>query len=100
MVFGADVQLQQGPLILHVVESLGSGVTTALESYLRSTPDCVHVVLGWRRRDAQTDDELGQLAAAVLPLPAGRPAQLLAVRRWVEALRPDIVHAHSSYAGL
>ena len=90
----------QGPLILHVVESLGSGVTTALESYLRSTPDFVHVVLGWRRRGAQTDDELGRLAAAVLPLPAGRLAQLLAVRRWVEALRPDIVHAHSSYAGL
>ena len=35
------------PLILHVVESLGSGVTTALEDHLRSAPEYVHVVLGW-----------------------------------------------------
>ena len=88
------------PTILHVVESLGSGVTTALEDYLRSTPDYVHVVLGWRRRGAQTGDELARLAAGVLPLPAGRLAQLRAVRRWVEELRPDIVHAHSSFAGV
>jgi len=88
------------PTILHVVESLGSGVTTALEDYLRSTPGYVHVVLGWRRRGAQTGDELARLAAGVLPLPAGRLAQLRAVRRWVQRLRPDVVHAHSSYAGL
>jgi hypothetical protein len=48
--------------ILHVVESLGSGVTTALEDYLRSTPDYVHVVLGWRRPEAQTGDQLARLA--------------------------------------
>ncbi len=86
--------------ILHVVESLGSGVVTSLENYLLSTPDHVHVVLGWRRRGAQTGDELDRLAADVLSLPPGRLAQLRAVRRWVEELRPDIVHAHSSYAGL
>lgn len=86
--------------ILHVVESLGSGVTTALEDYLRSTPHHVHIVLGRRRPRAQTGDELAQLAADVLPLPPGRLAQLWAVRRWVKELRPDIVHAHSSYAGL
>jgi glycosyltransferase involved in cell wall biosynthesis len=86
--------------ILHVVESLGSGVTTALEDYLRSAPDHVHVVLGWRRSEAQTGDKLAQLATDVIPLPPGRIAQLWAVRRWVKELRPDIVHAHSSYAGL
>jgi glycosyltransferase involved in cell wall biosynthesis len=86
--------------ILHVVESLGSGVATALEDYLRSTPGHVHVVLAWRRPGAQTGDELARLAADVLPLPPGRLAQLRAVRRRVEELRPDIVHAHSSYAGL
>lgn len=88
------------PLILHVVESLGSGVTTALEDYLRSTGEYDHVVLGWRRHRAQTGDELVRLAADVLPLPPGRLAQFLTVRQWVEELRPDIVHAHSSYAGL
>lgn len=86
--------------ILHVVESLGSGVTTALEDYLRSTPNYVHVVLGWRRPEAQTGDQLARLASDVVPLPPGRLAQLWAVRRWVKELRPNIVHAHSTYAGL
>jgi glycosyltransferase involved in cell wall biosynthesis len=86
--------------ILHVVESLGSGVATALESYLQSTPGHVHVVLGWRRKGAQTGDEVDRLAADALSLPSGRLAQLRAVRRWVKRVRPDVVHAHSSYAGL
>jgi len=88
------------PTILHVVESLGSGVTTAVEDYLQSTPDYRHVVLGWRRRGAQTGDQLDRLAAELLALPAGRLAQLRAVHRRVEELRPEIVHAHSSWAGL
>jgi glycosyltransferase involved in cell wall biosynthesis len=83
-----------------VVESLGSGVTTALESHMRSAPGYAHVVLGWRRDGAQTGDDLHRLAIDVLPLPPGRLAQFLAVRRWVQQLQPAIVHAHSSYAGL
>jgi glycosyltransferase involved in cell wall biosynthesis len=88
------------PLVLHVVESLASGVASALEDYVRSIPWCDHVLLGHRRDGAQTGDGLARLAAAVLPLPAGRLAQLREVRRRVEQLRPDLVHAHSSYAGL
>ena len=97
----ASAQEQCGrPLrILHVVESLGSGVTTALEGYIRNTPGHVHTVLAWRRDGAHTGDALHRLAAAVLTLPPGRLAQLRSVRRHVEELRPDVVHAHSSYAG-
>jgi glycosyltransferase involved in cell wall biosynthesis len=86
--------------VLHVVESLGSGVATALESYIRNTPGHRHTVLGWRRDGAQTGDALDRLAATMLALPPGRLAQLGAVRRQVARLRPDVVHAHSSYAGL
>jgi glycosyltransferase involved in cell wall biosynthesis len=85
--------------ILHVVESLGSGVTTALESYIRNTPGHVHTVLAWRRDGAHTGDALDRLAAAMLTLPPGRLAQLRSVRRHVAELRPDVVHAHSSFAG-
>jgi glycosyltransferase involved in cell wall biosynthesis len=85
--------------ILHVVESLGSGVATALEGYIRNTPGHEHTVLAWRRDGAHTGDALDRLAAAVLPLPPGRLAQLRAVRRHVARLRPDVIHAHSSYAG-
>jgi glycosyltransferase involved in cell wall biosynthesis len=89
-----------GPEVLHVVESLGGGVATALEDYIRSSAGCIHTVLAWRRHGAQTGDSLDRLVTRVIPLPHGRLAQILAVRRWVKKLNPDIIHAHSSYAGM
>jgi glycosyltransferase involved in cell wall biosynthesis len=86
--------------VLHVVEALGSGIATALEDYVRSTPQHTHTVLAYRRPWAQTGDQLERLAARVLPLPEGRLAQVRAVRHWVRALGPDVVHAHSTYAGV
>lgn len=91
--------LPPGLHVLHVVESLSSGVATAIEDYLRSTPGCRHTVLAWRRGEAQTGDRLDELAS-VLAMPPGRVAQARFVHRQIERLRPDIVHAHSSYAGL
>jgi glycosyltransferase involved in cell wall biosynthesis len=88
------------PHVLHVVESLASGVATAIEDYVRSTPSCTHSVLGWRRSEAQTGDNLDVVADQMFLLPRGRVAQVRAVRRHIRLLRPDIVHAHSSYAGL
>jgi glycosyltransferase involved in cell wall biosynthesis len=86
--------------VLHVVEALGSGIATALEDYLLSTPDHTHSVLAYRRPSAQTGDDLERLATRVLPLPEGRLAQARTVRRWIRELRPDLVHAHSTYAGI
>jgi glycosyltransferase involved in cell wall biosynthesis len=86
--------------VLHVAEALSAGIATALEDYIRSTPQHTHLVLGYRRPWAQTGDELERLAARVLPLPEGRLAQIRAVRRWVRELRPDLIHAHSTYAGV
>jgi glycosyltransferase involved in cell wall biosynthesis len=86
--------------ILHVVEALGSGIATALEGYIRSTPGHAHTILGYRRAGAQTGDGLERLARRLLPLPEGRLAQIRTVRRWVRELRPDVIHAHSTYAGL
>jgi glycosyltransferase involved in cell wall biosynthesis len=83
-----------------VVEALGSGIATALEDYVRSTPDHHHTVLAYRRRSAQTGDQLERLVLRLLPLPEGRLAQIRAVRHWVRQLRPDLVHAHSTYAGV
>jgi glycosyltransferase involved in cell wall biosynthesis len=86
--------------VLHVVEALGSGIATALEDYVTSTPQHTHTVLAYRRPWAQTGDQLERLATQVLPLPEGRLAQIRTVRRRVRELRPDLVHAHSTYAGL
>jgi hypothetical protein len=89
-----------GLKVLHVVEALGSGIATALEDYLRSTPGHAHTILGYRRPSAQTGDELERLATRLLLLPEGRLAQIRTVRRWVRELGPDVIHAHSTFAGL
>lgn len=86
--------------VLHVVEALGSGIATALEDYLRSTPDHLHSVIAYRRPSAQTGDELERLATRLVPLPEGRLAQVRTIRRWIRELRPDLIHAHSTYAGV
>jgi glycosyltransferase involved in cell wall biosynthesis len=86
--------------VLHVVEALGAGIATALEDYIRSTPGHAHTILGYRRPGAQTGDGLERLATRLPLLPQGRLAQIRTVRRWVRELRPDVIHAHSTYAGL
>jgi glycosyltransferase involved in cell wall biosynthesis len=90
----------RGLRVLHVAEALSSGIATALEDYIRSTPCHAHTVLGYRRPEAQTGDGLERLATRLLLLPEGRLAQIRAVRRWVRELQPDVIHAHSTYAGL
>src|SRR6266487_2627285 len=88
------------PHVVHVVESLSSGVATALEDYVRRTPGCTHTVLAWRRSEAQTGDRLDELASDVRLIPRVLLAQARFVRPHVKRLHPDVVHAHSYYAGL
>jgi glycosyltransferase involved in cell wall biosynthesis len=79
-----------------VVEAYGAGVSSAVGDYVRSVPEVRHVVLAYCRPGVDIADELAPL---LLELPAGRRAQARAVRLIVKALRPDIIHAHSSFAG-
>lgn len=85
--------------VLHVVEAFGGGVATVVEDYVRSTPEHDHMLLAYRRPDVQTGDALASLVSENLPLPSGLSGQWREVRRQVRRLRPDIVHAHSSFAG-
>jgi glycosyltransferase involved in cell wall biosynthesis len=84
------------PLVLHVVEAYGAGVASAVRDYIRSIPEVRHVVLAYSRPGVAIADELTPL---LIELPEGRRAQVRAVRLMVRALRPDIIHAHSSFAG-
>jgi glycosyltransferase involved in cell wall biosynthesis len=80
------------------VEAYGGGVAAVLTDYVASLPDVEHVVLAYRRPGSQIGNGLHGRADLV-DLPSGKLAQLMAVRRTVKRLRPDVIHAHSSYAG-
>ncbi len=87
-------------LVLHVTESLGGGVVTALQVYVRLTPQFEHMILAHRDNPYYQpnwlDDEV-----EFIELPAGsKVAQVRTVARTVRRVQPDVVHAHSSWAGL
>lgn len=86
--------------ILHVIESFGGGSLNALLSFVRATPELAHhIVFGQREGEYAADGELALFESRTL-LPRGHAAAIRAVRRRVQALQPQVVHAHSSFAGL
>ena len=90
----------QGMSVLHVIESLGGGVLTAVRDYMLSTPEIQHLVLGRERVADLTGETFDGLAEAVGPAPANLLSATRAVSRAYRHHRPDIVHAHSSFAGV
>ena len=86
------------PLVLHVVEAFGGGVAAVLTDYVASLPELQHVVLAYRRPGVQIGNGLHG-RAELIDLPDGKLAQIRAVQDAVNRLRPDVIHAHSSYAG-
>jgi glycosyltransferase involved in cell wall biosynthesis len=85
--------------VLHVVESYGGGVASAINSYVDATPQVEHhAVVQLREADYQPDGELARFAS-VTELGTGLAA-FRSIRRAADRIRPDVVHAHSSYGGL
>lgn len=86
--------------ILHVVESYGGGVSSALASYVRSTPHAEHHLLCTDRIEALADSGHKELFASVRSMPQNAVAAMMSIRAATNSVRPTIVHAHSSWAGV
>jgi glycosyltransferase involved in cell wall biosynthesis len=85
--------------VLHIIESFGGGSASAVEEYVRSTPELHHSVLyGSRPDSARGEDALRRFQSAA-PLGTGLQA-VTRIRQEVRRLDVDVVHAHSSFAGL
>lgn len=86
--------------VLHVSESFGGGVAASIHGMIASTPEAEHTVLILRRRPhfGHTERRDG-----VTYIDAGERVGLFRslqqLERTYRELRPDIVHAQSSYAG-
>lgn len=89
------------PVVLHVVEAFGGGVAAAVRDYVRATPECEHHLLCHLRPEAvnlETDWDAD--FASVRSLPGGHLTNLRVTRRTIKDLSPDVIHSHSSYAGV
>lgn len=83
--------------MLHVTESWSAGVATAITGWVQATPDIEHVLLRAGRPDAPVRGL--PITARELELPRNPLRASVTVWRTVRHERPDVVHAHSSWAG-
>lgn len=82
--------------VLHIAESFGGGVATAMAEYVRSTPELEHHLLYGDRTQTAEDSWLPYASSRSL----GTGAKAIrTIRRAVAELQPDVVHAQSSFAG-
>ncbi|MGI9079652.1 MAG: glycosyltransferase family 4 protein [Acidimicrobiales bacterium] len=85
--------------VLHLHFRWGAGSAAAVSDYIRATPAFEHHLVYAVAPGCQLDDQVQEQAASVRELPSGLARQIVAVRRAVAAVEPDVVHAHSSLAG-
>jgi len=88
--------MSDSPIVLHVVEAFGGGVQSALAHFIESSPFARHIVIG-RARDGESTEHP---AADVVLYEGGSLGFAREMRRLMRQVRPDVVHLHSSKAGL
>ena len=85
--------------ILHVTESLGGGVATALRGYVRSAPQHQHYLLAAKRCGTHDKMEWLNSFAGHYELPRDFLPAVKTIRKVFAQIKPDWVHLHSSFAG-
>lgn len=86
-------------MVLHVVEAFGGGVQSAINDWISNAPNQRHIILRSVRQSHDTERNL-TVDHGVLELPTGHWARVRRLTEVVRRERPDIVHAHSSIAGV
>jgi len=93
---------RRGPIrVLHVSEAFGGGVAASIHGMAANAPDARHIVLILRHRRHFGHDERLE---GITYIDAGKHVPVLrALRCMIRTYRqwaPDVVHVHSSYAGV
>ncbi|RBY74822.1 glycosyl transferase family 1 [Blastococcus sp. TF02-09] len=88
-----------GTRVLHVVQKFSSGVGSAIAQYTRSLPEVEHHLLSGTPVDGEGDLAEQADFASTAEMTGSHRAKVRRVREVVRALRPDVVHAHSSHGG-
>lgn len=85
--------------VLHVVESYGAGTASAVNAYAISTPDISHHLLRRIRIGDYLDNGDESRFESVSTLTGDLRSSVKEIRAAIKTLGPDVVHAHSSWAG-
>lgn len=82
--------------VLHVTECYGAGVGKAIHTRVESTPELEHHLL-WSGEE-RPSGSLGW--KSVTELPSGFLKRVIAIQKLALKIQPDVIHAHSSWAGV
>jgi glycosyltransferase involved in cell wall biosynthesis len=85
--------------ILHVSEAYGGGVTSAVNSYVENSPQFDHYLFATPRDNDRTGEE-GESVFKEVFFVKRDFAAIKALRTTIRALKPDVIHIHSTYAGV
>lgn len=86
--------------IVHVTESFGGGVATAILDYVANTPQHDHLLYYATRGDAPIDQASLRSFASADVMPQGHLRKFIWLARPFRFKKGDVVHVHSSLAGL
>ena len=84
------------PVVLHLTECYGGGVGAAIDKITEIYAGAEHHLLWAGDQDPSANAQISSSEE----LPQGIVARIMAVRALVDRLSPDLVHAHSSWAGV
>lgn len=84
--------------ILHITESFGGGVTSAINSYILNSQQHEHYLLASVRKGDTTGEEGNGLFKHMELVPR-RLTSLVRVKPYIDRVQPDVIHLHSTYAG-
>lgn len=84
--------------ILHITEAFGGGVTTAINTYVRHSPNFEHhLVAAIRQGDVTGEESSGGFNS--IQLVKKNLQGLTKCVSVIKELNPDVIHLHSTYAG-
>jgi glycosyltransferase involved in cell wall biosynthesis len=85
--------------VLHIIESFGAGSLTSMLQYVRGTPELEHHI-AYRPRPGEhvSDGELA-LFPSIVQMPTSHLGVWRSIRAAVRRIDPDVLHAHSTFAG-
>lgn len=86
--------------VLHVVECLGGGVSSVIAEHVRATPHVEHHLVAAERPQHSTGFRFVDEVASFTALSGSRVRDVADTDGAVRRLRPDLVHAHSSFGGV
>jgi len=84
--------------VLHVTESFGGGVTSAINTYVKHSPQYEHCLFASVRGGDATGEEMEGEFSEVFLVPRAI-SSLWRLRSVIKRLKPDVIHLHSAFAG-